>query len=259
MKNLITTLLFCFFAFSINAQSISSSESYAILSQIDELVNFGEDDFNGIYTFLREVPGQGQSAFRAEIFRRDREDKITVLIMDPVEDRGKGYLKIGNNLWLYDPESRRFNVTSARDRFQNSNFRVSDFSPSNLANDYGIISAEAQTLGAYNTTRYYLEATNDTVIVPEMMIWVDENGLIRLIEEYSLSGQLLRTIAIRSYQRLDNKFVPIQIYIIDALRGRNIDGQFINERTIISVQNASNEALGNLTFTQAYLERNSQQ
>ena len=67
------------------------------------------------------------------MFRRDRENTYLIVITKPEEDRGKGYLKSGNNLWFYDPVSRRFTFTSAKDRFQNMNARNSDFTRSNLA------------------------------------------------------------------------------------------------------------------------------
>jgi outer membrane lipoprotein-sorting protein len=238
------------------AQQFSAAQSARILGEIDAQVSFLDSDFSGEYTIVQDKPGQGSSSTTAAVFRRDREDKMTIIILEPSEDRGKGYLQIDNNLWIYDPVSRRFNVTSARDRFQNSNARNSDFTTSTLADDYRIVSSEPQQLGAYATTVYGLQALRDDVAVPSMKIWVDENNLVRKFEDYSLSGQLLRTTAIPRYQRLGQRFVPVQIVIIDALQGRTIDGQFRNERTIIAVERPSLNPLTDLVFTQAYLERN---
>ncbi|AHC16473.1 hypothetical protein L21SP2_3131 [Salinispira pacifica] len=226
-----------------------------LLEQIDSLVSFTENDFSAEYTITQDKPGQGTSVTKAAMFRRDSEDKYLILILEPSVDRGKGYLKIGNNLWLYDPVSRRFNVTSARDRFQNSNARNSDFTQSTLAADYRIVGRSSAQLGAYSTRVLDLEATNDSVTYPAMKIWVDENNLVRKYEDYSLSGQLMRTTAIPRYQAVGERFVPVQIVIIDALAGRNVNGQFRNERTIITVAKPSLNDLPDLVFTQAYLER----
>ena len=152
--------------------------------------------FSAEYTITQYKPGQGTSVTKIAMFRRDIADKYLILILEPEVDRGKGYLKIANSLWLYDPVSRRFNVTSARDRFQNSNFRNSDFTRSTLAQDYEIVEESQAQLGVYNTSIYTLEAIHDEVAYPTMKIWVDENKLIRKFEDYSLSGQLLRTTAI---------------------------------------------------------------
>lgn len=226
-----------------------------LLERVDALVSYTDRDFSGEYTITVNRPGEGASVTRAIIFRRDGEDRFLILILDPEVDRGKGYLKIGDNLWLYDPVSRRFNVTSARERFENSNARNSDFTSSTLAQDYRIVSQRPERLGAYNTTVYELEATNNSVTFPQMHIWVDEDNLVRKTEDYSLSGQLMRTTAIPTYQRIDDRFVPVNIVIIDALRGRTINGTFQNERTIISVARPSFDDVPDLVFTQAYLER----
>ena len=225
-----------------------------ILSEIDAQVSY-TSDFSAEYTIIEYKPGQGSSTTKLAMFRRDIDDKYLILILEPEVDKGKGYLKIGNNLWLYDPVSRRFNVTSARDRFQNSNARNSDFTRSSLAEDYTITGESRAQLGVYSTRVYDLKATNDEVTYPQIKIWVDENNLVRKFEDYSLSGQLLRTTAIPRYQIVKDRYVPVQIVIIDALLGSIVDGEFQNERTVIAVANPTLEDLPDLVFTQAYLER----
>ncbi len=233
----------------------SNSSQNEILRSVDSLVNYGDSDFSAEYTISQEIPGRPANVTKAALFRRDDEEKYLILIMEPESDRGKGYLKIGNNLWLYDPVSRRFTVTSARDRFQNSNARNSDFTSSTLAEDYRVVSSSTERLGVYNTRVLELEAVSNDVTYPFMKIWVDENNLVRKFEDYSLSRQLLRTTAIPRYQPLGDFFVPTQIVIVDALAGAEVNGVFRNERTVISVAKPSFQNLPDLMFTQAYLER----
>jgi outer membrane lipoprotein-sorting protein len=238
----------------LSAQNTDSSE---ILRIIDGQVSFLDQDFAAEYTITQEKPGQGSSVTKAALFRRDREQKFLILILEPPADKGKGYLKIGDTLWIYDPVSRRFNVTSARNRFQNSNARNSDFTSSTLAKDYRVTGESAEKLGAYETRVYELQAAHDEVSFPFMKIWVDENNLVRKFEDYSLSRQLLRTIAIPTYLRVGERFIPAHIVIVDALQGRTEDGVFRNERTIIRVAKPTLNRLSDLIFTQAYLERTS--
>jgi outer membrane lipoprotein-sorting protein len=226
-----------------------------VLRVIDAQVSFLDQDFAAEYTVTQEKPGQGSSVTKAAVFRRDREDKFLILILEPTADQGKGYLKIGDTLWVYDPVSRRFNVSSARNRFQNSNARNSDFTSSTLARDYRIAGESAQRLGAYATRVYELEAAHSDVNFAFMKIWVDENNLVRKFEDYSLSRQLLRTTAIPTYQRIGERFIPAHIVIVDALQGRTVNGTFRNERTLITVAKPTLKRLPDLIFTQAYLER----
>ena len=236
----------------LSAQTTNSAD---ILRVIDAQVSFRDQDFAAEYTVTQEKPGQGSSVTKAAVFRRDREDKFLILILEPPTDKGKGYLKIGDTLWVYDPVSRRFNVSSARNRFQNSNARNSDFTSSTLTKDYRIAGESAERLGAYNTRVYELEAAHNEVSFPFMKIWVDENNLVRKFEDYSLSRQLLRTTAIPTYQRVGDRFVPAHIVIVDALQGRTVNGVFRNERTVIGVAKPTLNRLSDLLFTQAYLER----
>jgi outer membrane lipoprotein-sorting protein len=236
----------------LSAQAKDPSEIQRI---IDAQVSFLDQDFAAEYAVTQEKPGQGTSLTKAAVFRRDREDKFLILILEPAADKGKGYLKIGDTLWIYDPASRRFNVSSARNRFQNSNARNSDFTSSTLARDYRITGESAQKLGAYATKVYELEAVHNEVSFPFMKIWVDENNLVRKFEDFSLSRQLLRTTAIPTYQRIGDRFIPAHIVIVDALQGRNVNGVFRNERTIITVAKPTLGRLSDLIFTQAYLER----
>lgn len=236
-------------------RGITREEGRDILRRADALVTFPGDDFSAEYTVTELRPGEGTSRTQFVLFRRDRVNSYTILIMEPAQDRGKGYLRIDQNLWLYDPVARRFTVVSASDRFQNTNARNSDFTQSTLADDYRVISQATEQLGVYRTNVYDLEATHDDVTFPRMRIWIDQNDLVRKFEDYSLSGQHMRTTAIPEYRELEDRFVPVRIVIQDELRGRTIDGRFRNERTLIEVQRESLQEVPDMVFTRTFLER----
>ena len=83
---------------SVVAQSgAGAPDSLKLLQQADALVTFADSDFSGVYTFVQENPGQGTSTKQAMVFRRDRENTYLIVIVKPEEDKGKGYLKSGNN------------------------------------------------------------------------------------------------------------------------------------------------------------------
>jgi outer membrane lipoprotein-sorting protein len=236
-------------------QEFSAAESRRILERVDALVTYPEDDFSAEYTVTEVRPGESTSRTQFVLFRRDRADSYTILIQEPAQDRGKGYLRIDDNLWLYDPVARRFTVVSASDRFENTGARNSDFNQSTLADDYRIVGHTTERLGAYETDVYDMEATHDDVSFPQMRIWIDQNDLVRKFEDYSLSGRHMRTTAIPNYQRIGDQFVPVRIVIQDELRGREIDGQFRNQRTMIEVEKPSLQEVPNMVFTRTFLER----
>jgi len=237
------------------AQSFSRGESREILARADALVTYGGRDFSAEYTVTEVRPGEGTSRTVFVMFRRDDTDTYTILIQEPSQDRGKGYLKQGETLSLYDPVARRFTTVSASDRFEGTGARNSDFTQSTLADDFRIVGHTTEQLGAYATDVYDLEAIHDDVTFPRMRIWVDENDLVRKAEDYSLSGRHMRTTAIPNYRQVDDRYVPVRIVIQDELRGRQVDGRFQNQRTLIEVAKPSFQELPEMVFTRAFLER----
>jgi outer membrane lipoprotein-sorting protein len=225
-----------------------------LLRQADRLVSYVDTDFSAEYTIIQEKPGQGRTKTVAGVFRRDAKETYVLVIMEPAISKGQGYLKQGKTLWFYDPDSRRFNSTSSQERFQNSNARNSDFTRSTLAEDYRISSGADAALGRLKCRVLNLEASAAGMTYPRMKIWISEDGLVRKTEDYSLSGQLLRTSAITDYWLIGGRYVPKQILFVDALRGASINGSFVNERTQISITKPSFRKLADSIFSKTFLE-----
>ena len=243
-------LLFTF----ISTGMIHANADRELLAGVDSLASYMDTDFSAEYTILQDVPGQGVSRTVAGVFRRDSNETYVIVIMEPVNSRGQGYLKQGNTLWFYDPESRRFNVTARANRFQNTNARNSDFTRSTLAQDYRVISGEDVILGRFRCRLLTLEAMTTEVTFSRMKIWVCNDGLLRKSEDYSPSGQLLRTTAIPDYHLIDGRYVPRQMVIVDELRGALINGTFVKERTQITVTGPSFARVADSVFSQVFLE-----
>jgi hypothetical protein len=87
-----------------------------------------------------------------------------------------------------------------------------------------------------------------------MKIWASEDGLVRKTEDYSLSGQLLRTSAIPDYYQIGNRFIPRRILFVEALRGATIDGKFVNEQTQININKPSFNKVADSTYSKTFLE-----
>ncbi len=134
----LSPFLLCLFLAA--AADIHAVDFKNMLEKADALVSFPGQDFSAEYTIVKEVPREGRTTTVAVIFRRDSDEKYVIVIVEPEINKGQGYLKAGDTLWFYDPESRRFNSTSSKERFQNTNARNSDFTRSTLAQDYNVVS-----------------------------------------------------------------------------------------------------------------------
>ena len=250
-KIIIAILLFCCILFAVSADT----DYIKMLKEVDELVTFKGTDLSAEYTIVKRDPDGSSSTTVAAMFRRDSEEKFVILVLQPIADKGKGYLKQGNNLWLYDPIGKGFTFTSAKERFQDSSFRVSDFTGSNYAENYQIVSATQEKLGKFNCTVFDLKAITKSVSFPKVKIWVSEDNLVRKLEDYSLSGQLMRTSAFPSYQKVGKRWVPAKIIIQDYLVFRKVGDKIEYERTTVDIKNPSLKKQPDSLYTKEYLER----
>ena len=113
----------------------------------------------------------------------------------------------------------------------------------------------AAKLGKYDCWVLDLEATSDDITFPKMKIWISDDGLVRKTEDYSYSGQHLRTVAFPQYQQIGTRFIPQLVVILDELRGAMIDGKFVQEKTTYTISRPSLQRLPDATFTKIWLEK----
>lgn len=239
------------------AKDISMDEAKALLQKAEDNTAFYGTDFTASYEVVQDKPGEGRSTTIATIYRRDSESKWTILIQAPLKDKGKGYLQTDSTIWFFDPADRRFTFSSSKDKFQGTNANTSDFAPQKFVKDYDIKSVEKTKLGKMNCILYTLEANTKDVDYPKLRLWVTENdGLMRMKEDYSLSGQKLRTTAIPSYQPVTggSRKVPVNMVIQDNLKGKKINGKMEYEKTLISIKSPTLTKQDNAVYTKPYLE-----
>lgn len=219
-----------------------------ILTRIDEMGDFDNSDFSAEITVVSQKPGETDSNMVAKYFRRDSEKKFTIVLLKPDVQKGQGYFSAGDDLWFYDPESRKFAYSSLKDSFQDSDAQNSDFSSSTLAEDYTVSDSGEAKLGSTEVWVATLTAKDRTVSVAKRKIWIRKDNYLVLKEEhYSLSDRLMRTIAYPKYQSVSGKFVPASMLIIDNLK--------IGEKTQITFASPSVTMLPDTVFNKEYLQR----
>lgn len=235
-----------------------ATEEERLLKLAEDNTAFYGKDFKGFYYIVQDKPGEGRSITEATMYRRDSENKWVILVTGPASDAGKGYLQYDGTIWFFDPADHRFTFSSAKDKFQGTNANNSDFTPQHYYRDYSIEKTEDVKLGKFECTLFTLKAKTDKVDYPMLKLWVTEDGLVRKKEDYSLSGQLLRTTAIPSYQKVTDKddvyLVPSKMLISDNLRGKKIEGKLKFEQTQITITGIGFEKQPVTVYTKQYLE-----
>lgn len=220
----------------------------AVIRALDEQGNFGDKDFSAVMTIINQDPQKGTEKFVVRQFRRDRENKFLLLFQEPKAYMGQGYLMEGDNLWFYDPESRKFSHTSLKESFAGSDARNEDFTQSSLSKDYRIVGYETGVLGNFAVYIIDLEAVHNEVADPYLRIWVSQEGnLLLKMESYSLTKRLMRTALFPNYFKIGDVVVPrVMIFTDELVQG---------SRTQITVDQVSLDDLPDTVFTKAFVER----
>lgn len=247
MKKILTTIFIAAVILN-SAFSTTIEEGNNILQTIDKQSNFEGSDFSATLTMISEDPEDGIEKTVVYQFRNDDDEKFLLLIKEPTIKKGQGYLLIEDNLWFYDPDSRKFSHTSLKEQFNDSDANNSDFTSSSLIEDYKIVDITESKLGNYEVNIINLEATNNEVTYPYQTIYVAKNGTVILKkEEFSKSKTLLRTSYYTQYKIVDNNYVATYMIFQDEL----IEGK----KTTIQITNISTDDIPDSVFTKSYIER----
>lgn len=242
----ILALTILLFSTGVYGQDFSHLEE--ILAKIDQQSSFIDTDFSSLMTMVSEDPEKGIEKTVVRQFRRDDGDKFLLILQEPFTQKGQGYLMEGDNLWFYDPSSRKFAHSSMKESFQGTDARNADFGQWSYSSSYKILSVEEGSLGQYSTYIVELEGIEDTVPFPLVKLWIaKEAELILKSEEYSLNNRLMRTGLYPKYAKAGKTLIPSQIIFIDEL----IEGK----KTQIAISEISTSKIPDHVFTKAYIER----
>ncbi len=228
--------------------AVETPDFFKMLKRVDIKSNFDNSDFSTTMSMISEDPETGISKREVTQFRRDSDDMFLMLTLAPINKKGQGTLKVENNIWRYDPESRNFTHKSWEDKYEGTSARNSDFKKSTLSDDYEITSYEDGKLGKYDVWIVELKATDDSVTYPYRKAYIDKGReLVLKMQEFSLSSRLVRTIYTPTFAKIGKKYVSTKMIMVDEL----IDGK----KTTISISDLSVGELPDNVFTKSYLER----
>lgn len=230
------------------AQTLSVPEANKILAELDDLGNFPGKDYSALFTIVSEKPGEKQSVTQVRIFRRDAKKQFTILIMLPEVNKGQGYLREDDNVWFYDPTSRKFSHSSVKENLQNSEAKNSDFTANSMAEDYAIQKVTEGMVGKYPVWILGLKAKTNEVSYDRLLLYIRKDKTMTLKEEaYSVNGRLMRTTLYPKYITLEGKLLPSQILIVDEINK--------GEKSQITMAEQSVEKLPDKVFTKTFLEQ----
>lgn len=235
---------------------MSAAELQTLLVTIDDRQR-SPGDYKALVYMEAKEKDKTDLTYELVVFRRDDDEKLMILFTKPRSEQGKGYLRIDENLWLYDPTVGKWERRTERERIGGTDSRRGDFDDPKFAEEFTASYEGEEKLGVYRVHRLLLDAKEDAdVAFPRVRLWVDvetQNVLKR--QDLALSGKLMRTAYYPKWKRLYSEskrgdvWFPEEIRFYDEIEKAN--------STLVLMRSVDLRPLEANIFTKAWLEAKS--
>lgn len=256
MKTVTLTLATVLVAGPRAASSMSDVEAQALVRQLDERQR-AAGDFKALALIEQKEQGKNDLVYQSVVYRRDVTDKLLIMFLRPQSEAGKGYLRIDDNLFLYDPTVGKWERRTERERIMGTDTRRADFDESRLAEEYEASYLGLEKLGPHDV--HHLELTSREgadVAYPVLHLWIDDDSRNLLKrQDFALSGRLMRTsyyprwTKVYSPKKEADVYFPEEIRVFDEVQKGN--------RTTMAITKVDLTPLDPNIFTKAWLESKS--
>ena len=187
-------------------------------------------------------------------FRKDITDEFLMITTAPDSDKGNGYLRVGENFWMYRQNTRTFQHISRDESILGTDAKSGDFERKKLTQLYkplldasGKEALTEEMLGKKPVYKFTIVAKVSDVTYPKQIYWVQkDNFLILKAQSFSRDGTLMQSGYYTKYTEKDGRFIPIYQIFVDEFEKGN--------KTIVEISGISFRTLDSRIFTKAYLE-----
>ena len=226
----------------------TSDKAFDILKAADDTLAY-HGDYSATISLVIEKPGKPKENLQYKIFQRTDDKLMTIVQLFPEADKGTGYLRNDDNIWSYDPISRKFTHTSIKEALGDSDIKLDDVDQSDTRwrDNYNIEAYEEGTLGKYPVHIITVRAKTSEPAYAKSKYYIRTDiPLLLKQEDFSGSDRLMRTTLLPKYSKVPAGYVPTQIVMRDELNKGEQTQQVISDLTF--------DALPDKIFTKAYLE-----
>jgi outer membrane lipoprotein-sorting protein len=247
LKQLIVSTLL--FAGSIGAMP----NSVELLTKLSENSRLATDARANV-SMTQEKSNQGIKTTDVMYYRRDKDNSFLIVMVGPESEKGNGYLRVGDNFWMYLRNTRVFQHINRDEKIGGTDASGGDFEHRPLTDLYvgvknpdGSDKISEEKLGSIPVYKFDVQAKVSDVDYPKKTYWVrTDNSLLLKEEGYSASGALMQTSYYLKYTPVNNRFVAIKQIIVDEFEKGN--------KTIMEISNISTDKISDDVFTKAFLE-----
>lgn len=211
-------------------------------------------DMTATVSLTQQKTGQGIKTLNMLFYRRDSDKSFLIIMTGPQSDKGNGYLRVGDNFWLYRRNTRAFQHINRDESIGGTDAHGDDFEDRKLTELYipvvdssGREKIGEEMLGKIPVYRLQVKAKVHDVDYPTKIYWVRRDNLLALKEQsFSLSGTLMQTAYYLKYTVIKERYVPVEQVFIDEFEKGN--------KTKLNISGIITDPISNDIFTKAYLE-----
>lgn len=224
-----------------------------ILRELERIMEI-TTDVRARVVMTQQKASQGVKVIEMTYYRRDKDDAFLIVMRAPEAERGNGYLRVGDNFWMYRRNTRTFQHVNRDESIGGSDARADDFEKRKLTELYagardagGAELIREALLGKIPCWEIEIAAKVRDVDYPKKRYWLRKSDYLPLKEEsYSLSGTLMQTAYYLLYASVEGHYVPVKQLFIDEFEKEN--------RTMVEIGEISIAPLEEGIFTKAHLE-----
>ncbi len=260
MMSLKRVLLVSLLAMTMHAEfalaAPSDADMKTMLVTIDDRQQ-NNGDYKSLVYIEQKEKDKSDLVYQAVVYRRDITDKLVILFLKPQAEAGKGYLRVDNNLFMYDPAVGKWERRTERERIGGTGSQRSDFDQSRLAEEYTPSYTAEEVLGKYTVHHLELTAKRGVdVAYPSVQLWIDTatNNVLKR-QDYALSGKLMRTTFYPEWQKKYSASKKAEVYFPKEIR--IYDEVEKGKNTTVVMQEVDLNSLDDSIFTKAWLESKS--
>jgi outer membrane lipoprotein-sorting protein len=240
-----------FFSFTVSAYA------QVTIADLLEKIQYNMDlttDARARVTFTQAKVDQGTKTIDSIYYRRDSDDSFLIVMAEPENEKGNGYLRVGDNFWMYRRNTRTFQHINRDEDIGGTDAKGSDFERRKLPELYEGVKDQSgkemlieTMLGKIPVYQFEVKAKVNDVDYPKKTYWISKDNYLPLKEQdFSSSNTLMLTAYFRKYTIVQGKYVAVEHLYIDEFEKGN--------KTIVEISDITTDRLNDDIFTKAYLE-----
>ncbi len=220
----------------------------ALIKDMENRINVEALDLSSTFTLVQKKEGETDRVIRIRISRRDVANRFTMIFQFPESEKGKGYFRNGDDLFLYLPSTREFVYRNRKDDVGSTDVRTDLFGRQDLLSQYKVATVTSEKVSKFDTWVVKLDAKALDVSFPVQKWYINKaNNLPVKVENFSASNTLLRTVFYVDFKEVaPAKFIFTKLMSINNLEK--------NQRTLLQNDDISIAKIPDYVFSQAYLE-----